>query len=290
MINEAATVDDATLQVIAGVELHGRVNVEDQVLLDNIRSAIRRGHPQVRPQGANYDRVALVGSGPSLKDTLPELRQLVQDGAKLVTLNGAYHYCLEHHLQPRTQIVMDARASNARFVEPALPDCRYVLASQCHPDVWDAVAGRPHVWIFHAATGADDATKHLLDAYYAGQWFGVGGGVTVLTRAINVLRTLGYLRFDLFGADSCWMGGDHHAFAQPENETDRCVRMKVWPEGEPEKVRKFICSPWHIKQFEDFLQMIRVNGDHFLLNVHGSGLLAYALEASADVEWSKETD
>lgn len=288
MINEACVVPDDQLQVLDGVAFEGRVNVEDAELLANVRSAIRRPYPQIRPGPLNRDRVALVGSGPSLASTERELVELIQQGAKLVTVNGSYHWCLERNLIPKTQIVMDARPGNGRFLEPYVPGCRYVLASQCAPQVWDVVTGRPDVWIFHAASGATGDLKDLLDAHYLGQWFGIGGGVTVITRAIMLLRAVGYLRFDLFGVDSCFLGGAHHAFAQPENEHDRAFPFRVYPTGHPELARVFQCAPWHAKQFECLLQMIRVNGEQFLINVHGDGLLAYALQACADVEWTTE--
>lgn len=282
MINQAETaVED--VQVLSGVELVGTVNVSDDVLLENVRSAIRRPYPQIRPQPVNMDRVALVGSGPSLEDTEDELVDLMRQGAKLVTVNGSYQWALEHNLIPKTQIVLDARPSNARFLDPVIPGCNYLIASQCAPEVWDAVEGRPNVWMFHAAASAEGPLKELLDAHYLGQWFGVGGGVTVATRAIGMLRTLGYLRFDLFGVDSCWMHGVHHAFPQHENELDRLIQFKVQPEGHPELQRVFECSPWMVKQFEDFLSTIRVNGSHFRLNVHGDGLIAYALNACASL-------
>jgi hypothetical protein len=49
-----------------------------------------------------------------------------------------------------------------------------------------------------------------------------------------------------------------------------------------------MCAPWHAKQLECFLQSIRLNGHQFLLNVHGDGLLAFALSSSAGVEWSTD--
>lgn len=283
MINTMTESPQETLKVLDGIDLRGAVNVTDDHLLANVRSAIRRQHPQIRPQAPNRDRVVIVGGGPSLADTEGELVELIASGAKLVTLNGAYHWCLARNLFPKTQIVMDARPTNARFLEPAMPGCNYLLASQCAPEVWDAVEGRPNVWMFHAAAGSDGPLKELLDAHYLGQWFGVGGGTTVATRAISVLRTLGYCRFDLFGIDSCFLHGRHHAYDQAENAGDRPLTFTVHPTDEPEKARTFQCAPWHAKQFEDFLQMVRVNGEHFQLNVHGNGLLAYALQASAGI-------
>lgn len=276
--------DDAALRVFDGVELPvGCVNVPDAVLLEQIASAIRRGHPQVRPDPPKYERICLVGGGPSLADTFDELKQLLFEGAILVTVNGAYHWCLARNLRPQVHIVMDARESNARFVEPAVPQCRYVLASQCHPATFDAVEGRDNVWIFHAAAGGDEAVTALLDTFYAGQWVGVGGGSTVATRAVSLLRTLGYLRFDLFGVDSCWLDDVSHAYAQPENAADERIAVRIRLKSAPlTAARTFICAGWHVKQAEDFLQMVRATGDHFLLHVHGNGLLAHMLTVSAD--------
>lgn len=291
MINAESmtTVPDDQMKVMEGIALaDGFLNVPDDVILANVRYAIRQGHPQIRPLGPNYDRIALVGSGPSLKDTEGELLEALREGAKLVTMNAGYHWALDHNLIPKSQIVMDARPSNARFLEPNIPGCNYVLASQCAPETWDAVQGREKVWIFHASSGLDDGLRTLLDGYYLGQWYGVIGGVTVLTRSLNLLRALGYLRFDLFGCDSCWFGDSHHILPQPENETDKCVAVRAWWPGDASKGRTFICSPWHLKQFEDLLQTIKINGDSFQIAIHGNGLLAYALEASTNVEWSTE--
>ncbi len=288
MLNEGCHVAE-DVKVLEGIELVGRVNVDDDGLIANITSAIRRGLPQIKPHPPKPDRVCLVGGGPSLESTLPELRELIFEGAKLVTVNGAYRWCIEHNLQPRTQIVMDARAHNARFLTPYVPECRYVLASQCHPAIFDAVQDYPDVWLFHAASGTDGDLKALLDAFYRKQWFGVGGGTTVITRALSLLRTLGYLRFDFFGVDSCWLDGRNHAYEQPENARDRRMPFKIHPSGEPEKAHIFWCAPWHVKQLEDFVQMIRVNAEHFKINVHGNGLLAYALQASANMEWAPVT-
>lgn len=284
MINAGADVDPATLNVLEGVSLSGKINVDEVELLANVRAAIRRPYPQVRPQPPNHERVVLVGGGPSLTETLPELVDLIQDGAKLVTVNGSYQWCLRQNLSPRTQVVMDARASNARFLEPAIKRCNYLLASQCAPETWDAVEGRSDVWIFHAAAGSDGPLKELLDAHYLGNWFGVGGGTTVITRALSVLVTLGYRRFDLFGVDSCFMNGQHHAYEQVENESDRPLAFDACPPDAPELRRRFYCAPWHVKQLECMLQMIRVNGGLFQIAVHGDGLLAFALRANAELK------
>ena len=270
------------LRVIVGLEMSGVLNTSDEQLIENVKAAIRRQHPQVRQQDPQDDRICLVGSGPSLKDTEGELVQLIREGAKLVTVNAAYHWALQKNLKPSAQIVIDARAENARFLEPDVPGCVYMLASQCHPKLWDAVEGRDNVWIFHTLNHNNTA-KELLDEFYMTNWHGVVGGTTVATRALVVLRMLGYLRFDLFGIDSCVMGDMDHILPQPENAHDKFYDLKVGPTSHPEIHRTFKVTGWHCKQFEDVLQFVRINGEQILCNVHGDGLIAYALQCGADL-------
>lgn len=288
MLNDTAVVpataglgliDYADPQVAEKMAL-GAMNTEEATICANIRASIRRGHPQVRPYPVRPDRICLVGSGPSLADNWTALRDRVWQGAALVTLNGAYHYCRERHLKPQTQIVMDARASNARFVMPHTPKCNYLIASQCAPETWDAVADYPFVRIFHAVVKDEGVTSAILDDYYRGNWYGIGGGTTVASRAIFLLRQLGYLHFDLFGIDCCWTGSAHHAFPQPENEGDRWTTVRAKVRGQTQE-RAFRVSGWMLKQAEDFLTMLKINGAHFFLTVHGDGLLAYLLQELA---------
>jgi hypothetical protein len=276
------------LKVLDGIELTGNINTSDDGLLANIRHSIRLGYPQVRPQPSQADRVVLVGGGPSLNDTFDELRDLYFAGAKVVTVNGSYQWCIDRNIRPSAHVVLDARASNARFVNPAVPNCKYLLASQCAPETWAAVEGRKDVWIWHAVAPDNEILKPTLDAYYAGQWMPTPGGTTVIMRALLLLRSMGFLRFDLFGVDSCYMGGKGHAYEQPENDGDKAYPFVVHPTGHPELARTFMCAPWMAKQLECALQAIRLHGNQFLLNVHGDGLLAYALKSSAGVEWSTE--
>jgi len=283
MLNDAAVVtmpnviEYADPRVAADMA-NGKMNTDDDQLLKNIAASIRRGHTQWRAGPVRPERICLVGSGPSLADTEQELRQAIWDGAILVTLNGAYHWCIEHGLKPQTQIVMDARPSNARFLMPTVPKCNYLLASQCDPKTWDAVEDREHVWIFHAVVKQEGVASDVLDTFYAGQWIGIGGGTTVVTRAINLLRIAGYVRYELFGIDCCWQGDVHHAMPQPENVNDRWALVSAGVRDKPETMREFRVSPWQLKQAEDLLTIMKVNGKHFILSSHGNGMFTYLLQ------------
>src|SRR5262245_24262920 len=96
--------ESPSLQVIEGVEVGGAVNTPDDTLLANIKHSIRLGYPQVKSQPLQPDRVCIVGGGPSLESTFAELRELYFEGAKVVTVNGAYHWCLERNIRPSAQV------------------------------------------------------------------------------------------------------------------------------------------------------------------------------------------
>lgn len=273
--------------VFAGLKLVGRVNVDDPIIEAQVEHAIRQSHPQLQWQPENDTEIVLVGSGPSLNDrfVFEQLRDLVYKGAKLVTLNGAYEWCLRANLKPSAQIVLDARPSTARFVTPEVPNCRYYIARQCHADVWNTVKDYEHVGIWHAVAADNDILKPVLDRFYTEKhWHGVSGGTTVATRAVGLLRMLGFLRFHIFGVDSCWMGSDHHAVWQPENAQDRKFRLTIGPTDGSGPNRIFTCSEWHLKQAEDFIQFIQTNGEHFLLEFYGDGMLAYMLQAASEMK------
>lgn len=255
----------------------GALNVEEQVVRDNVAANIKRNLKQISPHAPNDTRVLILGGGPSLRSSLDEIKTLVAYGAKVVTLNGAYNWAVENGLQVGAQIICDARPHNARFVAPVQEKCKYFLASQCDASVYDAL---PPDVIYQWHTTAE-MFKELLDAQFEGKWFGIFGGSTVLLRAIPLLRMLGFVTMDLFGCDSCLMNGEHHSYAQAENDGQRIIPAMLGG-------KTFQCVPFHISQAQEFIDLIRVFGNNVELEVHGEGLLAWVLEHAANVDIENE--
>lgn len=271
-------------------------NVCDDDLLAQISNNIRRGLPQVQPHALNRNTALLVCGGPSLADTEKELVDEVWRGGKLVAVNGAYQWCIDRNLRPAAAIMLDARKFNARFFETDVPTCKYLMASQCHPDAFDLVEDR-EVLIWHALGSGSDKEVALLDEYYFQQktddlpedrkkprrhYHPITLGTTVGIRSISLLRMLGFQRIDIFGLDSCWMGDKHHAYAQKENDIDN--RISVWLRPNHEIAHHFICAPWHVKQADDFKTLLRERGDFFQLSVRGKGLLATMMRTGAELQ------
>jgi hypothetical protein len=99
------------------VEVSGKLNTELEQVRDNVRQNIKKGFQQVVPHPTNDVEVMLVGGGPSLKRDIEKVRELRDQGVKLICLNNAYNFCLEQGITPSAYIQVDAREFNTRFVE-----------------------------------------------------------------------------------------------------------------------------------------------------------------------------
>ena len=96
---------------------------------------------------------------------------------------------------PSAYVMVDAREFNARFVEKVIPDCKYFIASQCHPSVFDKLP-KERTYIWHTTA---ESINDLLAKEYK-NWYPVPGGSTILLRTIPLFRMLGFKRFHLLAA------------------------------------------------------------------------------------------
>jgi len=254
----------------------GTVNTDDEQIKKNVEHNIKQGYLQVEPHPTNDIEVMIVGGGPSVMEHLEKIKQLRAKGVKLITINNAYKWCIDNGLTPSAMVMVDARDFNARFTQPIVEECKYFIASQCHPSVFNGLPkDRTYVWHTQA-----EMLQETLDKQY-GNWWPVPGGSTVLLRAIPLFRMLGFKRFHLFGCDSC-LGEDnkHHAYEQVENDGQLVIPVNV-------SGKIFNCSPWMVSQAQEFIDLIKMLGDEIELEVYG-GLLHHILESGASYADIKE--
>jgi hypothetical protein len=250
----------------------GVLNTAEDVIEAQTAANIRAGWTQAIPFTTQDREVVLLAGGPSMKAELETIRMLRNDGAALVTVNGAYGWAIEHGLQPSAQIVLDAREFNARFVDPPHPDCRYLIASQVHPATL-AKLPKERTYLWHS--GISDANEALL-AELGLPYFPVPGGSTVVLRAFPLLRMLGYAKFHVFGFDSCVQhDGTHHAYPQPENDGADVIPVTCG-------ARIFHCVPWQLAQASEFRDLVGLMADQVEMKVYGNGLIAHMIQTGAD--------
>jgi SAM-dependent methyltransferase len=250
----------------------GKINTDIDVVDAQVRANIMAGWNHVAPYNTQDREVVLLAGGPSLNDCIDEIKELRAEGAGLVTVNGAYSWALAHGLEPSAQIVLDAREFNTRFVRPVTEYTKFLIASQCHPDILDWLP-RERTWLWHSGLSAEN---EALVRERTGQFFPVPGGSTVTLRAIALLRMLGFKSLHIFGFDSCVrFDGAHHAYIQLENDNEPLVPVVCGG-------KTFQCTPWMLSQASEFRDMVSFLGDEVECAVYGDGLIAQMIKTGAE--------
>ena len=253
-------------EVVAGL------NNDPELTRRNIRKNIELDIEQITPYETQWDAVvALVGGGVSLEETFDILVERYKEGMPVITVNGSYKYCMDNGLRPAGMVMLDPREFNKRFVDPMHEDCKYFISSQCEPSVFEKLKGK-NVYMWHCNTGEEETVSILNERYGEAHkdYFPIFGGSTVMLRSIHLLRILGFPKFEIFGFDSCIMGG-HHAYEQPENDDEEVIDLVV---GD----KHFKCSVAQYCQAKEFIEMVAATGAHYEMVVHGDGLIAYIIK------------
>lgn len=212
----------------------------------------------------------IVGGGPSLKECLNELRYRRSVGQMIFALNNTHEYLVQQGILPDAQVIIDARRENAEFIQT--PAKHYYLASQCHPSVFVKAGDPSKITLFHMNTdGVLDAIPqngkplHLLS-----------GGTTVGLMTIALTYALGYRQFHLFGMDSCYRDGQHHAYAQAINDDDQTVDVEVTG-------RKFKAAAWMAAQVQQFQTLAwQLISEGCIITAAGDGLLQHVIRSMAE--------
>lgn len=253
----------------------GVLNNSEENIGENIKINIRRGLPQLHRHVDQPDRaIALIGGGPSLSDSIDDIKECIEKGYPIVALNGSHTWLDDNNIPYHAHVLLDSRKFNKRFIENPKDHVKYFICSQCDPEVFDALENNK-VWIWHGGT-----CKFVLDdmnqVYGQDKYTRVRTGRTVILAALYIFRTLGFANFDIFGFDSCLMGDDdiHHAYNQHENDTDIVAEFEI-------NGRVFRAHTWMIGQAQDFVKMTKILGHKFNMDIHGDGLIAHIVKSVA---------
>lgn len=249
----------------------GTLNTTEEKMVENVRVNTSKGYTQVHPYNKNDLEIMILGGGPSLLDFKDEIIRKRKAGMAIVTTNGAYNEVLSWGITPSAQVVVDSRPFNKRFLEPVIPHCKYMLASQCDPSMFEGI---PHdqIYLWHAAL--NESVEKALDEAYQGEWYPVPGGSTVMLRTITLFRLLGYAKMHIYGFDSCLRDDKHHAYEQKENDDKQEVTVTIGN-------KLFLCHAWMASQAQEFMDQMKLLSDEVELAVYGDGLIAEILKQAA---------
>jgi len=240
------------------LKITGKCVEEDETLFANMDAAIARGYPQVdQAHQAKTGAILLVASAPSVKGQLELIKKMKAAGSPIVAIKGAHDWLIENGVTPDYALAIDPQEHRIAFYKPQ-PSVHYMIASQCHPAMFDNLDGyQVTLWHPYVKKGQDRPKKSML----------IGGGTTSGLRAISLFYVLGYRQFELFGFDSCNDGELLRVNGDGLKDGDKLIEVKIDPDGET-----FDCNmsmalqAEHFQTYYDYLPDATFNG-------HGRGLI-----------------
>lgn len=246
-------------------------NCTDEFLTNNIKASLTLPHP-ILDAGikAHNNMLCIVGGGPSLAESIEDIRRKQKSGAAIWALNNSFKYLRDNGIEPNAHIMLDAREKNAAFVPENSPATLFYSAS-CHPNVFEAAShagGKIIVW-YPAIAGITDLLANRKAILIA-------TGNSVGLKAMGLAMVMGFLDVHLYGFDSSYRGDENHAYKQPLNDSERVIDVQV-------NGRKFKTAAWMAMQAEEFKQISKdlCENHGMAFTVHGDGLLPYVASLMA---------
>jgi uncharacterized Rossmann fold enzyme len=238
------------------------VNENDETLYENVRINSARDIPWIEETPEHDRHAVLIGGGPSLEETLPEIKWRKERGQILFALNGTAKWLKNHGVTPDYLVTIDAREKNANF-SYGLPANKFIFASQCSPAMFDSVP-QDCVSLFNCA-----GLTEIGSAFPVGKTgIVIGGGITSGLTAMALVYAMGYRKIHLYGYDSSDRAGEQHAYKQDETDAEK-KRLEVWLGSQ-----KFSTGFALYKQAEAFQSFAKNLADcGAVITVHGDGLL-----------------
>lgn len=244
-----------------GASVKAAPNTSEADMLANVRvNAARDDIEWLQSVPAHDKHAVLVGGGPSLADTLDDIRQRAAEGQTIFALNGTAKYLMEHGIRPHCGVILDPRPDNARFI---VEGPHWLLASQCDPVVLNAALPGAFLWHFLAEGGQDAIAADRRDNAL---W--VAGGLTVGLTAMCLVFALGYREIHLYGYDSSDRQDEGHAYAQTETNAEQ-TKVTAWCDGQAFQCGIAMYSQAH--SFQQWAELLCESGA--TITVHGEGLL-----------------
>lgn len=227
------------------IEFAIQTPLDGEKIARHIAHAKALGLPEA--DGRPLRTLRVVAAGPSARDA-------PLDGPTLA-LNGALSTFTAKGLAPTWWAACDPQERVADFLSHTPESTTYLVASKCHPAVFEVLKGRDvRVW-------------HIDDHPVFGR--AVSSAVSVTLTAMSLMARLGWRRFEVWGWDGCFQGGAHHAGAiYDEDAPENIVTLEI---GE----RAFCTTPtWAAEAKDAEAQLSIFDWMGIEVDIKGGGMIA----------------
>lgn len=249
-----------------------------EVSFENVKINILTKYPKFS-EIPEYDEVHtstqpihLVGAGPSLKDTLAELKEAK---GPIIACGGPYDWLIEHGIVPEYCTICDPDPVTANYITKANRKTLFLLSTAVHPSVVQKLRGF-NICFWHCHSDANEERIKEIDPCYQA----IGGGCTVGLRTLSLAICMGYSNLHFWGFDSCLGDNDaHHAyeFSDESEEIGKIYRIRIGFDGPGSKLYR--AAGYQLAQAEQFKTFYGKFCSYFTPTFHGPGLLPDVYEA-----------
>lgn len=177
-------------------------------LKDHVAATLSRQLPELQPLPARGGVIHLYANGPSALDA--------PINSPSMALNGALGVFKARGQEPDFWAACDPQALVSGFVNDAPKSTRYMVASKCHADVFNALSDR-NVSVWHMD---DEGAKALPTGKPL-----VPCAVSITLTALGLLYMLGWRHVEVYGWDGCYIDGKDHAISQGHQASDIAVTV-----------------------------------------------------------------
>ena len=183
--------------------------------------AIGKNLPRLAPSPMGDESISLACYGPSLEDTWQNLKP------PIISVSGAHDFLVKRGVIPTYHIDIDPRKHKLRHLQNPNDETIYLMASVCHPWVWNMLKGR-RVVMWHTISGKQ--TENWLSMFDPGSTL-IYGGSAVGLAAIQVAGFIGYRHIEIHGMDGSFRDGKRHAgehYGHKQEEVDHTADGKTF--------------------------------------------------------------
>ena len=216
--------------------------------------------PELKTVPPHNKKIAVVASGPSLKNYLEDLKNFDGD---IIAINKENQHLQDEGIKFKKVLVIDPLIMPDYLGKP-LDDVTYYFASNCRPELFRAYKNY-NVVLFHIFSDGVEYPKNKKHL--------IVGSVAALA-AIRVAKHLGYRDIHVYGMDCSWE--DDKQIKVYKDKTKTCYNnntLIVEANG-----KKFKTSIGFIGAAEDFCKYYLANTNNAKLTVYGDTFLGNLMD------------
>lgn len=278
-----------------GVQIKTRNCVPDEVIQENVRNSFNYTEAGIKKAvkdleerlkllkntepvkwlppvcSVSDETLVLVGGSSSIWDkNHPEyernnqlIKKRYEDGYKIIAVKTSYDHLMGQGILPWACFLLDPRDHVAGSIKNPDKKTIFFVSSMCNAEAWETILKTgARVFGYHAGVRAGE-DKVIAEVFGGGPL--IQGGTTSGVRGLNVLYSIGYRKFELFGFDSSYYEKPEKTHGKSPKEA---IRVNV--EG-----KEFWTDPELIAQSQDIEMFIKMRPD-VDLKINGDGMLGHA--------------